>query len=43
MFSIEELKLIKEELKINEDKYSEEIIKEKKLKDPIKNIIKEYE
>lgn len=24
MFSIEELKLIKEELKINEDKYSEE-------------------
>lgn len=93
MFSIEELKLIKEELKINEDKYSEEkiklridsysknkysykkqeeivkeiynmvdksnklhmiitklnkvieeeILKEKKLKDPIKNIIKEYE
>lgn len=27
MFSIEELKLIKEELKINEDKYSEEKIK----------------
>lgn len=93
MFSIEELKLIKEELKINEDKYSEEkiklridshsknkysykkqeeivkeiynmvdksnklymiitkldkvieeeIFKEKKLKDLIKNIIKEYE